>query len=516
MPQQPVGAGSPSYTGNTSGTGAVFFDSAPDLLSVHMQNLNKFEEAAKQREAQKAKAAAGALEMFNGMKLDTPGILDTDLEMFSARAKGINDYIGASLKAGIDPTKAGAGAYANQMQRLVDQYNLDAKVSENQRKAAEEALKSAQTNPDEYDIEATQKKIQEFGAIPFDKRNKNLSWADLAVRKPDNLLELTKTKVLKDIPLDATSVTVKDPLTGGYKVETTETYTPQRIAGMAQAGYLGNDDITKSVNRQYEAIVDPIKQASLVQQAQAESKALGRTVSPQELFYREYLEGLNPKKVKSSGLVFTPMQREAAKNYYRELPEEQFVKYLAEAIKKAGTDDETFWGEAVDISKFLPMQTVAGVTGAKPPSKVQFSNALNGLPIGKATVTQNKKDAQGNIYTDYQTIDNRVLNMKRENGKVYIQTDESLINFNNQQEGATGWEELNDRTIDKLVLGSKDPIKAAKALRQTLLQMNAYPQQNVQLNKPTQQPKPTGKQLVKTLSSGRKVYSDDNGKTWHP
>lgn len=482
MPQQPAGAGSPSFIGNTTGTGAVFFDSAPDLLSVHMGNLNQFEQGLRRKEAQKAAAVTAGVDMFKGMKLGTEGILDTDTDMFQERANGINDYIQASLKAGIDPTQAGAGAFQNQMKRLVDQYNLDAKVSSTQREAAAESLKQALAKPDEFDIEATQQKIQEFGALPYDKRNKNINWADLVVRKPNNLLDLTKTNVLKDVDLDVSSKTVVDPVSGGYQVKETERFTPQHVAGLAQAGYLGNPDITTSVNRAFEQSVDSIKRAALEAQAKNESLASGRTISPQEIWYREYIDGISGKKDKAGAISFSPMQHEYAANYYKELPEQDFVKYVAEAVKKAGTDDADFWSPEVDISGQPAVGVIAGVTGATPPPPVKYSNALNNLPIGKATVAQERVDDQGNVYTDYQAIDNRVLNMKKEKGKVYIQTDESLLNQRNQQVGATGWEELNDRTIDKLALGSKDPIKAARALRATLLNMNAYPNQNVKLN----------------------------------
>lgn len=226
MPQQPAGAGSPSFIGNTTGTGAVFFDSAPDLLSVHMGNLNQFEQGLRRKEAQKAAAVTAGVDMFKGMKLGTEGILDTDTDMFQERANGINDYIQASLKAGIDPTQAGAGAFQNQMKRLTDQYNLDAKVSATQREAAAEALKVALSKPDEYDLDATQKNVEVFGALPFDQRNKNINWATLAVPRKKSYLELVAPFAEKIKPA-ITETQLKNGLIGTEKTE--EYFSPEKI-----------------------------------------------------------------------------------------------------------------------------------------------------------------------------------------------------------------------------------------------------------------------------------------------
>jgi hypothetical protein len=489
MADQPAGASNPYFSTNPTGSGAVFFDKGPDLLSVHLGNLQNFEQAQRRQEAQKARTATDAVEMFKGLKLDTPGILDTDTAYFQNRVKGFHDFQTEALKAGFDATKPGAGAWYNQMKQQADQLNLDMKVSSGQKEAAAKALAEVLAKPDEYDIDATQKKVQDFGMLSYDQRNKNINWADLAVRKPDNLLELTKKNVLKDVPLDIDSRTKKDPVSGGFTVETTKNYTPTHIAGLAQAGYLGNDDVMKGVDRQYAKLVDPVKQQALEQQALAESAALGRTVSPKELWYREYIQGISPNEKTTSGISFSPMQHAYASNFYKTQDEQEYVKYIAEAIKKANTDDNTFWGPKLTPAPPImgaTGQAVQDVTGVKlPAANIQYSNALNNLPLGKAVIAQEKTNANG-TYIDYQNIDNRVLNMKKEDGKVYLQTDESLL-----KSGGNGWEELNDRTIDKLVLGSKDPIKAAGVLRKTLEEMKAYPNQNVQFNAPKAKPAAT-------------------------
>ena len=45
MADQPAGASNPYFSTNPTGSGAVFFDKGPDLLSVHLGNLQNFEQA---------------------------------------------------------------------------------------------------------------------------------------------------------------------------------------------------------------------------------------------------------------------------------------------------------------------------------------------------------------------------------------------------------------------------------------------------------------------------------------
>lgn len=489
--------GSPGNAGdNPSGIGAVMFDRTIDPLALHLQNLKSFDDAYVKRKAEQQKQVDLGYRMLSDLSPDVKGIMDSDLNYFQDRAAKLQEFDISALKQGANPNNPAFRDAYNQKRNLAQSIELDAQASKAQKEMLFKYMQEVSANPDKYDLEKTNRNVANFRASPFDMR-KNFDISKMLVPKQSSLLELSKTKVLKDVPLDETSQTVVDKTSGGFQVESTKTYTPQHINGLAQAGYLGDNDVAEAVNTDYEKL-DGNKQVSYAQQAITESKAAGRTVAPQEVFYREYLKGISPNQNSKSGISYTPWQHASANHAYDDQDDAQFVKYVAEAVKNAQGDDDSFWSsqvnEGTDPTKVTgTMSNVFGLNEPTGATTIKYSQALNNLPLGQAVVPIQARDQITNdllwadaaktqpVIAKYDNIPNRVLNMKKEDGKTYLQTDETLVKQMQGDKGATGWEEMTDRTIDKLVLGSKNPIKSAAILRKTLLDMKAYPGTNVNL-----------------------------------
>lgn len=483
--------GSPGNAGdNPSGVGAVMFDRTIDPLALHLQNLKSTDDAYLRRKAEQKAQLAQGYKMLSDLDPDVNGIMDSDLNYFQDRASKMQEFDVSALQSGVNPNNPQFRDAYNKKRVLAKSLELDAQASKAQKEMLFKYMQEASANPDKYDLEKTTRNIANFRASPFEMR-KNFDIGKMLVPKQSSLLELSKNKVLKDVPLDETSQTIIDKTSGGFQVESTKTYTPQHINGLAQAGYLGDNDVAEAVNTDFEKL-DGNKKLSYTQQAVAESATAGRTVGPQEVFYREYLKGISPNQNSKSGISYTPWQHAAANHAHDDKDDEQFVKYVAEAVKNAQGDDPNFWSS--EVVQNIDASTPSAVNMMKGP--VKYTQALNGLPLGSAVIPIPQKDMNGQVVyvknadgTDstqpviakYDNVPNRVLNMKKENGKTYIQTDESLIKQLQGDPNATGWEEVTDRTIDKLVLGSKNPVKAAGILRKTLLDMKAYPGTNVDL-----------------------------------
>lgn len=494
-----VVTGAPGNEGvNPSGVGAVIFDQGPDLMTQHLNNLKNYDEGMKQRQAQHQQKLSLGWKMLSDLDPNVNGIMDSDQQYFQQRGAGLQQFQADMLKSGLDPNNPMYMDAYTKGNNLSKSMEIDVNASKAQKEMLFKYMQEASAHPEKYDLDATNKNIASFRSTPFDLR-RSYDIGKILVPKKSDLLTLSKTNVLKDVPLDIASETIKEPVSGGFQTVQTKTYTPQHIQGLAQAGYLGNGDVTEAVNIDYDKVVDPNKKLSYQQQAEAESKAAGRTVAPQEVWYREYLKGISPNEQTRSGIAFSPMQHAWAQNAFADQDEEESVKYVAEALKNAKGDDPQFWEtEVTEGGPNMVTGTLKNTFGFGEPvsTTTKYTQALNNLPLGKAMIPMPARDnttgeiiykegTKDPVIAKYEPVDNRVLNMKKENGKVYIQTDESMAK--QLQGSGTGWEEVTDRTIDKMVLGSKNPIKAAATLRKTLSNMGWYG--NTQVNLGGDKPK---------------------------
>jgi hypothetical protein len=368
----------------------------------------------------------------------------------------------------------------------------DIEASKGQKEILLKAYQEMATRPDKWDIDKSNGNIAMFRATPFAQR-KNFDISKLLVPKKLDLLGITNEKVLKDVELDESVTTEKDKF-GRVGDVSVKTLSPEHIKGLAYTAYNSGGEITEAINAGYDAL-DPNRKAAFQSQAQALSTP-NSTVSPAQLYYQDYLSKLNTVQREKKDFNWSPMDSAYATNFYKNKDEEEGFKYVAETMANALSDNPAFWGNVQGND----VDMLGGITGGQfsNPQTVgtapRFSTALSGTVIGVAPIPsyvrndENKivmtKDAAGKdvpMIDKYNQVPNRILQWKRENGKTYLQTDESLENLRVATPGATGWVEVNDRTIDKFAPNDK----ARQLLRNALQGMNAYPDKNVKLQKDT-------------------------------
>lgn len=486
MPQE--AQGNISYSQNPSGTGAVYFDRVADPLSVHLDNLKMLDEGEQRRAAERQQKAAIARGLLNDIDPSTSSVFDTDGDYFKGKSdKIIGDYADL-LSKGVDPTSPdGQAAYMNVKKQLTG-LKWEAEANKTGKDAWMKATDEYSKAPQKFQQESLANLAAFRAAHPADRAKMDVN--SLLIPKLSDLPTVTMNKVLKNQKLDLTTSRVKNP-DGSYADVKVETYAPERLKGLAYSSY-GDSDVSYAVDEEYNKI-DPIKQRAYEQQAQIESQATGNTIAPQQVFYNDYLSSRNPRRESQSAGQFSPMQRAYASQWGKNVDDEQSVKYVVDAVEKMNSDDPNFWTSAAADGMHPAAagyaQSAFGIT-VPPQEVVQFSNALNGLKLSNAVVKTKKtdtygevKDAQGRNIYEYKTVPNEVLNIRKQGGKTYLQTYESMIK--EEQGEGDGWEEVNDRTIDKLVTGFKDPIKATAMLRKELISRKAYPNQNVKLKDPS-------------------------------
>lgn len=474
---------------NPSGTGAYIFGETIDPLEAHYANLNSFDAAQQQRKAEQKAKLANGYKLVADLDADVKGIMDTDAQYFREQAQGLQQYKVKMFAAGLDPDNPAFGDAYTKGQYGKAALQTDIEASKAQKEILLKAFQEMAQRPDKYDIDKSNTNIAMFRATPFATR-KNFDMAKLLVPKKVDLLTITKDKVLKDAPMDISTTTQKDQF-GRIGDVSTKTYNPEHIKGLAYTAYNSGGEVTEAINTAYDGL-DPNMKAAFQSQAQAMSTP-NKTVSPAQLYFQDYLQKLNTVQNEKKDFNWSPMDTAYAGYHYRKKEEEEGFEYVAETMAKSLSEDTGFWGTPQDNT----IDMVGNLTGGQVsnPQNIgtapRFSTALSGTVIGVAPVPKYARNEDGTVkmtkdaagrdvpqIETYSEIPNRILQWKRENGKTYLQTDESLENLRVGTPGATGWTEVNDRTIDQFAPNDK----ARTLLRSVLVKKDAYPNQNVQLN----------------------------------
>lgn len=186
------------YGVGPGGLGAVFDAPESNLNEIAKAGLDRLQQdKALALEEQKMSSASRkeASDLIKLAKLDQPGILDTDLGYFTEKAHGIHEFINQGMKNGVDPTQPGNGWY-NQLMGMVDNYNMEAKLSATQREEFSKAI--TKSREPGFDPDETAKLIAQASEIPYIQRNKKLSYNNLVVPVVGSFAEEAQ-KLVKDI-----------------------------------------------------------------------------------------------------------------------------------------------------------------------------------------------------------------------------------------------------------------------------------------------------------------------------
>ena len=203
----------------------------------------------------------------------------------------------------------------------------------------------------------------------------------------------------------------------------------------------------------------------------------------------------------------------------------QGVKYIAEGVGALLKNDmSNVWDEINIEMPDLAWKPYDPTTGGwmQPSSRgiktSKRSDRLNGAYLGDYTQKIIRKNGSTGLDEEYfVTSKNEVTNTVEQDGKVYIQTSKSKYEDELNGSPNDGYRPLTSNTIDQLVLGAKDPRKAAFYLRKTLKEMGVYENgivnfgdkkglsvPSIPIPKPQQQPQPQGNNYA--IAIGAKSY----------
>ena len=205
--------------------------------------------------------------------------------------------------------------------------------------------------------------------------------------------------------------------------------------------------------------------------------------------------------------------------------DKEAVKYIAERTGKLlAKDMSNIWDEINIEMPDLAWKPYDPKTGGwmQPSSRgakiSKRSSALNGTYLGDYTQKILRKNPTTGLDEEYfSPVKNQVTDVVEQDGKVYIQTAQAKYEdeLNNSPSG--GYREFTDNTIDQLVLGAKDPRKAASSLRKALKEMGVYENgivnfgdkkglsvPSIPIPKTQQQPQPQGNNYA--IAIGAKSY----------
>lgn len=489
---------------NPTGVGAVYLGDMPDLLKVQQEAIDTEKDYAVLRQREKAQHQADAQALYTSLAMKEAQVRPADEQYFKQKTQDIfGKFSQALAKYNGDTSNPQFQQEMAKIRGEKEAAEIGLQASAGAYKNYLEVLKSFDAEKDDPSILEDAKRALAMSPQDAWEKGGAATWNFVKQPRKSDLLTLTNKVVFnKDNPMDEVDVKVPDPnMPGGFMTQKIKTYSDGRINTMAQ-GAISNPDIAREINTDYERI-DPIKQKALQLQADSESKRLGRNVTPHELLYREFLMNVRPNQKMLGTTQFSPQQTAWWNHQYDNMDDEQSVKYIAERLQKGLQGDAEFWNanDAVTVSTEQGFPNSQGYLPQITQS-TYYSQALNNLPLGTATVKQVVYDANKNPKIQYSNIPNKVLGFRLQNGKAHILTTESAA----QAEADGGdmeaaWKVINNNTIDQLVLGSKNPIKAASLLRKTLSDMGVYVDGNVRLVQPntaikqpaTTQQQPKGK-----------------------
>lgn len=472
------------YGVGSGGLGAVY---APEskVIDIMEKTNDDIKDYAVLRQREKAQHQADAQALYTSLAMKEAQVRPADEQYFKQKTQDIfSKFSQALAKYNGDTSNPQFQQEMAKIRGEKEAAEIGLQASAGAYKNYLELLKTFDAEKDDPSILEDAKRALAMSPQDAWEKGGAATWNFVKQPRKSDLLTLTNKVVFsKDNPMDEVDVKVPDPnMPGGFMTQKVKTYSDGRIATMAQ-GAISNPDIAREVNTDYERI-DPLKQKALQQQADSESKRLGRNVTPHELLYREFLMNVRPNQSSLSATQFSPQQTAWWNHQYDNMDDEQSVKYIAERLQKGLQGDAEFWN-ANDATTVSTPQSMQGYL----PDVSQttfYSQALNNLPLGTATVKQTVYDAQNNPKIQYNNIPNKVLGFRLQNGKAHILTAEAVAQAEaDGKDVESGWKLINNNTIDQLVLGSKNPIKAAALLRKTLSDMGVYVDGNVRLVQPS-------------------------------
>jgi len=550
MAEQPSGSDMPYVADNPSGVGAVFFDRpSKDLLAIHMDNLANVDKALGEKKEQQKQARAVATKLLEYKNPDTNGIFPKDSEEINKKGQEVTQSMTDLLRLGKqDPSNpewvSAYNGLNNKKQELLTligaskAFNKDITSIGNKFVSGElknaDAAYWAKNHADAIAMSA--KDRYEQGISPT-------NWVKPLAPKLDEMLSTHISKNFKDYQEPTTSPVEISKGTYGQKIHKTN-LTPEQVDAMATSYLSGGFQNSKEAVD--EAFANQPQEVADKYIKSAKASGIDNDIVANEEAKKQWLKdhiAANYVKEQNSYKFdgITPQERakwKLSENQAKEVAKGGWVWTMT----KGSIDPNS------DVSTPQPYTTSSGAT-----ISLKGNPALNAIPPQQVSVPVYKLDADGNVVKAngkpvqatgmngealYKTIPNHVLaNGYDANGDWILVTSESK--YYGDATGDTK-QELQVIKPDQAFDYIKSRVAGAKYAQGATDLANAEgyrdaktgkivfkdnPNLRAEVQSPmvtsrvpaaNAQQKEKAKQLVKKLSTGRTVYSDDNGKTWHP
>ena len=538
-----------------SGVGSVIFDYPKeqplDMLLQANADLDKF---ALRRQAVKAANAKTTDDLLKGLKLTQDGIMLQHVPYFKEKGQGIYESAAKVMAKynGDLSTPQAQREWMEQVQMPSQQFEVEVKGSQNLGNTLEKVRTELNTKPEDWEQDKSHTNIALLRTTP-----PNQLFANAENINPDNLLvkrnkgyQSLVVEKLKALPRKATSVpdakgnlfSVQTNNGKDVMVQQTETI-PINDAVELMRGFDTDTDMMDAANADWGKVKGTPAEAYYTDLA---VKYQQQGLPIKDAFDAFRLKGIeinNQKDQQLSSLgenmyakkaLSDQEELESARGLYKQAvgmfagdPQYLQPDYYESERTKQGEDKTKIFETGIKGLDGKPMGKFVTVdANGKPeeefPNVVEKAVRLKDGTVGLITTQSKYLYSQGAIphpiviYKTPHSLLNALISGAPSEGKDLTKTDKLLGNIDKVESEfrtkyGTSWEAQAGLNANQIAEREK--------INNTQWSPNApkvIPPTVTEQQKPVVQPKATSKQLTKKLSSGRVVYSDDNGKTWHP
>ena len=414
---QPTGA----FTQGGAGIGAVIFDKPQyDTQTIAMKVADDLDAFAKKNEDAAAKKQERYQKLISDLDFDTSGVLNNDRPKIKELSEVTISTLANALKANTPDSWAAHQKAKADLENSIKASKMDADLLK--------IMSDPKKLSDIDNFDDLEKNAALIRTLPIDSKEREIARGGMtAMPTPKTSLELLTEKLGKVKGKEESSEVVKDPTTGGYVVEKTSTYLPDKQVESLAQELEYDSKYSKARTKEWERAIGYNPETkdmsnkevfnAYVRKSQLPENA-GKT--PYRLFIEDQVRSFQNVSKTKGGIVFTPRQREQMKFEYKNLGNSLPAAPYAESLAALFNKDKTLWKE-------VPSESVKG-------QKEYVSNLYYGTKIGGDAVkldedgkpiekTQNvieqwKMDDDGNVFL--MTTQSRLNNESNESKPKYI------------------------------------------------------------------------------------------------
>lgn len=481
----------------SAGVGAVIFDK-PTLDAAQVQrNVDiELDNFARRKAAENAKVVADKNALIADLNFDDKGVFPDDKTHFQ---DGKQKLIDANYKLySLEPNTQAFRDAEKEAKRLQGYFASEAVQSAQQWEQFKKIDDEFNKNPDKYDVQKYKEWASKVRLNQNPEKRNALFQEQPLVPKHKGWLGKYEEAVTKKtiVPTEVSKVTKEGGLVG---VEKVTSYTPEQITKISQSVLADpewSQETLEDLNR--------LKTANPTLHAKIITDASEMGIDPIERYSQIQLANLSPNSRELSSMGETEQSKQYWQDFYGKKSEEEAASLVIDQWSKLNQGDVNVYrpiAPSVDLDPTAPLSVKQNI--AK-------SDLFINRPLGKYTVEQRVKDDNDNIVTQYQVLDDVVLDNEFRNGVHYIKTSKSLYNKGKGNIDQSGFRPATDNDLLNLIAnGAKDPSKALGATQKILQSRGAYENKDIKVERvatavPISKQRPPEKGTIKETEQSKK------------